>query len=184
VKRRELVPGGAGVAVTGATRHAYVDAYTRWVLEDGVRPQFSAFARGFLKVAGCPALTAFTPTELELLVCGLPHLDFEGLQGAARYEGGYAAASPVILWFWKVVRGFSLERKRQFLSFTTGSDRAPVGGLGALSIVIQRAGPDSDRLPTSHTCFDTLLLPEYASKEKLAERLTTAVANAQGFGLQ
>lgn len=43
--------------------------------------------------------------------------------------------------------------------FTTGSDRAPVGGLGRLPLLIQRSGPDTEHLPTSHTCFNALLLP-------------------------
>ena len=33
--------------------------------------------------------------ELELLVCGLPHLDFEALQAAARYDGGFSAEHPL-----------------------------------------------------------------------------------------
>jgi hypothetical protein len=32
-------------------------------------------------------LTLFTPEELELLVAGLPHLDFEALRQAARVRG-------------------------------------------------------------------------------------------------
>jgi ubiquitin-protein ligase E3 A len=44
--------------------------------------------------------------------------------------------------------------------FVTGSFKAPIGGLGKLSLLIQRAGPDSDSLPTSHTCFNTLILPD------------------------
>ena len=43
-----------------------------------------------LQVCSGPALTLFNPTELELLVCGLPHLDFEQLEAAAKYEGGYS----------------------------------------------------------------------------------------------
>lgn len=39
------------------------------------------------------------------------------------------------------------------------------------------------RLPTAHTCFNVLLLPEYSNKEKLEERLLKAVSNAKGFGL-
>lgn len=42
----------------------------------------------------------------------------------------------------------------------------------------------ADSLPTSHTCFNSLLLPEYSSKEKLADRLRLAILNAEGFGLQ
>ena len=62
--------------------------------------------------------------------------------------------------------------------------RAPVEGLSALKLIIQRGSPDTDRLPTSHTCFNVLLLPEYSSKDKLRNRLMTAIENAQGFGLQ
>lgn len=62
--------------------------------------------------------------------------------------------------------------------------RAPVGGLGKMTLIIQRSGPDSDRLPTAHTCFNYLLLPEYSSEDKLKSRLLTAIENAQGFGLQ
>ena len=59
-----------------------------------------------------------------------------------------------------------------------------MGGLGRLSLVIQREGSDSDRLPSAHTCFNYLLLPEYSSMEKLRGRLLTAVEHGQGFGLQ
>lgn len=41
----------------------------------------------------------------------------------------------------------------------------------------------SFRLPTSHTCFNALLLPEYSSKEKLRERLLKAITYAKGFGM-
>jgi ubiquitin-protein ligase E3 A len=40
-----------------------------------------------------------------------------------------------------------------------------------------------DRLPTSHTCFNVLLLPDYASKDKLRERLLKAIKYSQGFGM-
>ena len=51
--------------------------------------------------------------------------------------------------------------RRRLLFFLTGSDRAPVKGLGALVITVSRNGPDSLRLPTAHTCFNVLLLPDY-----------------------
>lgn len=68
--------------------------------------------------------------------------------------------------------------------FVSRAHRAPIGGLGALKCVIQRDGPDSNKLPTSHTCFNTLLLPEYGSKEKMLARIKLAVMNAEGFGLE
>ena len=74
--------------------------------------------------------------------------------------------------------------------FTTGSKTAPMGGLGALrppahpAFRVQRAGPDSMTLPTSHTCFNTLLLPEYDPPDKLAHLLNIAIHECEGFGLQ
>lgn len=85
--------------------------------------------------------------------------------------------------FWDVLHTLTEEQKKKFLFFTTGCDRAPIGGLGKLHLVITRHGPDSDRLPSAHTCFNHLLLPEYSSKEKLRERLLTALGNAEGFGM-
>ncbi|KAI3438759.1 hypothetical protein D9Q98_001177 [Chlorella vulgaris] len=184
VRSVELKPGGADVAVTAGNRREYVQLYTHWLLEASIDKQFSAFRSGFLRVCGGPALTLFSPPELELLICGLPHLDFEALEGVSRYEGGYSRDHQEVRWFWEVLHGLSLEQKRAFLQFTTGSDRAPVGGLAKLPLLIQRAGPDTDHLPTSHTCFNSLLLPEYSSKDKLRSKLLTAVENAaQGFGL-
>jgi hypothetical protein len=42
----------------------------------------------------------------------------------------------------------------------------------------------SERLPTAHTCYNILLLPEYATVDKLAERLLRALEDCEGFGLQ
>ncbi len=48
----------------------YVDLYVDWVCNKSVASKFSAFSRGFLDVAGGPALDLFRPEELELLVIG------------------------------------------------------------------------------------------------------------------
>ena len=50
-------------------------------------------------------------------------------------------------------------------------------------LTISKQGPDSPQLPTSHTCFNHLLLPEYESKDKLRTLLLLALQNSKGFGL-
>ena len=85
-------------------------------------------------------------------------------------------------WFWSIVREYPLEKKKLLLSFVTGAHRAPLGGLGKMRFLIQRDGA-ADKLPTSHTCFNALLLPEYKSKELLAKNLDIAIHNSKGFGL-
>jgi len=49
--------------------------------------------------------------------------------------------------FWETLHLFGEEQKRLFLQFTTGTDRAPVGGLGKLKMIIAKNGPDTDRCP-------------------------------------
>jgi len=121
--------------------------------------------------------------ELELLICGSPVLDFEELEKVTIYDNGFSKQHPVIRNFWSVVHSLTPEQQRRLLFFSTGSDRAPIGGLGKLSFVITRHGPDSDRLPIAHTCFNHLLLPDYSTREKLEACLLTAINNAEGFGM-
>jgi ubiquitin-protein ligase E3 A len=81
------------------------------------------------------------------------------------------------------MQSYDDEQKKRFLSFTTGSYRAPVQGLASLKITFLRSGPDSERIPSAQTCFNYFLIPEYSSKEKLEAKLKIALANEKGFGL-
>jgi hypothetical protein len=55
----ELVPGGADVPVTNANRVQFVEAYVGWLLGGSIKDQFAAFASGFHRVCGGPALSLF-----------------------------------------------------------------------------------------------------------------------------
>ncbi|XP_058950721.2 ubiquitin-protein ligase E3A [Pocillopora verrucosa] len=181
---KELKENGAEISVTNQNRQEFVDLYADFILNKSVDRQFKAFRRGFdLVVSESPLKTFFRPDEVELLVSGCQDFDFDALEKSTEYDNGLSEGSTVIRWFWQVVHEFTLEQKKQLLMFTTGSDRIPVGGFSKLKLVIAKNGPDSDRLPTAHTCFNVLLLPEYSSKEKLKERLLKAITHAKGFGL-
>lgn len=56
-------------------------------------------------------------------------------------------------------------------------------GVDCLTL-LQRDGAHSEKLPRSHTCFNTLLLPSYKSKTFLMDRLRLAIMNSEGFGLE
>lgn len=180
----DLAPGGGDVAVTLENRREYVRAYLRWALVDSIAAQFGAFRSGFELMCAGPAMALFRPEELELLVCGSAELDFDALERGTVYQDGYVAESPTMRYFWKVVHGMTETQKKRLLFFTTGSDRVPIKGLGNLPFVVSKNGTEPRRLPTAHTCFNHLLLPQYEDEETLRERLTTAIENAEGFGLQ
>jgi hypothetical protein len=88
-----------------------------------------------------------------------------------------------VRYFWDVFNDLSNEDKAKFQQFTTGSDRAPIGGLSNVVITIQRLA-DTSKLPVSHTCFSMLGLPDYRSKEEMQRKLLLALNETQGFGLR
>ncbi|RKP24490.1 ubiquitin-protein ligase E3A-like protein [Syncephalis pseudoplumigaleata] len=179
----DLLPNGASVPVTQANCGDFVDRYVSFLLNESVQGPFDAFKEGFDQICGKSTIQIFRPEELEMIVCGSQEFDFHALEQATKYDGGYEAASPVIRHFWSVAHALDEERKKQLLFFATGTDRIPLGGLGKLAFTIARNGGDSDRLPTAHTCFNVLLLPDYSSLEKLRDRLLTAINNSEGFGM-
>ncbi|KFH03526.1 HECT-domain (ubiquitin-transferase) domain protein [Toxoplasma gondii VAND] len=98
---------------------------------------------------------------------------------------GFDADDPYIESFWKILSSFDIFQKQKFLKFVTGSDRAPAFGLKEIRMSVQKNGVEpTERLPTAYTCFSVLLLPRYASCEKLQRLLLRAIDESEGFGLQ
>ncbi len=185
---RELIKGGSSIAVTNDNRSRYVDLYIDARLHSGVQQQSDSFVSGFKAACDGHSLALFTPNELELLICGVMPLGaWAELEKSATYEGGYTKDTPIIKQFWSIVHNdFSPEQRLSLLYYVTGSSRMPLGGMAELKMIVQRASPDTEALPTASTCFHVLLLPEYASRDKLLSKLTTALAHGEsgGFGLQ
>jgi ubiquitin-protein ligase E3 A len=179
----ELCANGENTLVTTENKDAYVHLCVDFWLNRGTQRMFDPFLMGFNTLCDNPVLSMCTPAELEILICGEPHLDFEALRKVTEYSDGYTADSEQVLWLWEILlQEFTAEQRKQFLFFCTGADRAPIGGLGKLRFIVQRSESDSDHLPSAHTCFNVLSLPAYSSKAKLSKLLSLAISNAQGFG--
>lgn len=170
------------IKLTQANKHDYVSLYANWLIHKSVEKQFEAFRRGFYKVVTGDVIKLFSPEELERVICGSETLDFKDLERAVKYEGGFTPSSPVVQNLWELLHSADLAFKKAFLFFVTGSDRAPIRGLSSLKMVIQWQ-PDSENLPSSHTCAGVLLLPEYQTKEKLKEKVELALQFKESFGM-
>ncbi|XP_039666026.1 ubiquitin-protein ligase E3A isoform X1 [Perca fluviatilis] len=142
----DLKEQGGQIPVTKENRQEFVDMYADYILNKSVERQFKAFKKGFLIVTNeSPLKYLFRPEEVEMLICGSRKLDFEALEKTTEYDGGYSKDSQIIKDFWETIHSFGEEQKRLFLQFTTGTDRAPVGGLGKLKMIIAKNGSDTDR---------------------------------------
>ncbi|XP_061646311.1 probable E3 ubiquitin-protein ligase HECTD2 [Phyllopteryx taeniolatus] len=183
VKSYNLRPGGDKIPVTKQNRKEYVQLYVDFLLNKSIHKQFAAFYHGFHSVCASDALMLLRPEEVEMLVCGSPQLDMSALQKAAHYEG-YSKSDATIRSFWEVVLSFPMDLQKKLLHFATGSDRVPVGGMADLNFKISKIDAPTDWLPVSHTCFNQICLPPYRSRKELKHKLTIAISNAEGFGLQ
>ncbi|CAL8997564.1 unnamed protein product [Prunus brigantina] len=185
----ELIPGGRNIKVTEENKHQYVDLVAEHRLTTAIRPQINAFLEGFTELIPRELISIFNDKELELLISGLPDIDLDDMRANTEYSG-YSPASPVIQWFWEVAQGFSKEDKARLLQFVTGTSKVPLEGFSALQGIsgsqkfqIHKAYGSADHLPSAHTCFNQLDLPEYPSKQHLEERLLLAIHEAnEGFG--
>lgn len=178
-----LKPNGENIPITNANKDEYVELYLDWYFNKSIEEYFVCFRKGFFRVVDQKLSHLLKPEELELIICGIQELNFIELEKAAHYEDGYNKNSSTVKLFWEVLHSFSEEEKKKFLFFVTGCDRAPINGLGSLEITISRFGPDSDKLPCAHTCFNHLLLPDYNNKEKISKCLRKAISYSEGFGM-
>lgn len=185
----ELCPEGASIKVTNDNKREYVDLVARHRMTTAIRAQIDSFLAGFWDVVPRQKLLIFNDHELELLISGLPDIDVGDLRANTEYNG-YTSKSAVVHWFWDIVNDMEQEDKALLLQFVTGTSKVPLDGFKGLQGVsgpqkfsIHKVPGDTDRLPTAHTCFNQLDLPEYENKEILKERLLMAIREGtEGFG--
>ncbi|KAA0170749.1 hypothetical protein FNF28_01291 [Cafeteria roenbergensis] len=186
-----LVPGGEDIDVTEANKMEYVQLVAQHRMTSSILEQSRAFLRGFFEVVPRDLVSIFTESELELIICGLPTIDLDDLRANTVYQG-FRPTDQVIRWFWAALRSFDEQDRARFIMFATGTSKVPLEGFKALQgtngtqlFTITRANGGDERLPSSHTCFNSIEIPGgYSSKASLRQRLLLAVREgSEGFGM-
>jgi hypothetical protein len=181
----DLVENGSQLYVTKDNRNEYVRKYIEYEFEAQCENPLLSFKRGFERLCDTRLIKELLDEyELERTICGDQQLDFTELRESAKYCSGYSRDCKEMHWFWEIVLNeWDDVKRRSLLTFSTGTDRAPVSGLKNMKFYIIMDGKEELKLPTSHTCFNQLLIPAYPSKEILREKLEMAILNATGFGM-
>ena len=187
----DLVPNGRNVPVTDDNKHEYVKLIVENKLTTAVKEQLKAFLDGFHDMIPLELVQIFTEKELELLISGVPDIDIDDWKNNTEYRG-YSATSPQVQWFWRALRSFDQEQRAKLLQFATGTSKVPLEGFSQLQgaggkqrFQIHRDFGGVERLPSAHTCFNQVDLPEYDTYEQLRERLIKSITEgAVGFGFE
>lgn len=171
--------------VTPESRNEYIRTYIHHLCYGSVAPQWDAFYKGFYSsgIIDHHTLILLSPPNLKTYIEGSPRLDINDLKAATRYDG-FDPNSKYMHWFWRIVTSWPELRQKQLLKFVTAAERIPISGASNLTFIIKKSlSATLDSLPTSSTCFGTLMLPRYSTAEVLASKLKLAVEyGAEGFG--
>ncbi|KAG3106883.1 hypothetical protein PC121_g23 [Phytophthora cactorum] len=174
----ELAPGGRQLTVEFHNRLEYCRLAERARLEE-CSAQVAAMARGFATLFPRRVLTLLTWQELEILACGSPKIDLELWQRHTRYDG-YAEDDLTVQLFWEALAEFSDEQRADFVRFAWGRSRLPRGKWPQPFKLSKKGGRDATRsLPVAHTCFFSVELPPYTSRETMCSMLLATIT----FGL-
>uniref|UniRef100_A0A914KKJ5 HECT-type E3 ubiquitin transferase n=1 Tax=Meloidogyne incognita TaxID=6306 RepID=A0A914KKJ5_MELIC len=185
---RQLKDNGSKLLVTDANKQEYVHLMCQMKMTGSIRQQLNAFLEGFYELIPRNLISIFNEQELELLISGLPEIDVDDLCVNTEYKN-YTRTSQQIQWFWRALRSFDQEDKAKFLQFVTGTSKVPLQGFahlegmnGTQKFTIQKDTRSQDRLPSAHTCFNQLDLPEYPNYETLQKMLLLACREcSEGF---
>ncbi|CAG8603546.1 16600_t:CDS:2, partial [Dentiscutata heterogama] len=187
----DLKPNGSNITVTDENKREYVMLVTEQRLTLAIKDQIEHFLAGFHEIIPAHLISIFNEQELELLISGMPDIDIDDWKNNTEYQN-YTSSSPQIQWFWRAVRSFSQEERAKLLQFVTGTSKVPLEGFSALQGVhgvqkfqIHKDFSSPDRLPSAHTCFNQLDIPEYEDYEQLRSQLLLAISEGTtGFGFQ
>ena len=167
----ELVPGGSKKSVVLEELGLYLKLYVESRLSE-CSASIEAFREGLLSIIPESAIALLTWEELQKLVCGVRRIDVDRLKANTEYDDDLFPEDPHIVAFWEVLREFSEEEKSAFLRFVWARPTLPPKGvelpqkLKIQSAVGEDASLKPDQyLPKAHTCFFSVNLPRYSSKE-------------------
>ncbi|XP_031829321.1 apoptosis-resistant E3 ubiquitin protein ligase 1 isoform X3 [Nomia melanderi] len=185
LKVAELIPGGTKIRVTNDTKLRYLDALAQHRLATSVRNEVEHFLRGLNELIPDNLLGIFDENELELLLCGTGEYSVADLRAHHIANGNSREFLRVLDWFWTAVSNFTQEEMARLLQFTTGCSQLPPGGFQKLSPRFQiTAAPTFANLPTAHTCFNQLCLPDYECYDHFEKALLLAISEGtEGFGM-
>jgi hypothetical protein len=143
--------------------------------------QFSWFTEGFFAITPREMFDGLTANDVGSILFGDANIDIDDLEAHLRFNGFTRESRPVG-YLMQVLREMDQHDRRRFLKFVTSNTQLPLGGFASLypPMMITRDERGGTRLPDSHTCFNTLDLPDYTSLEQTREKIIYAITHGNG----
>ena len=175
----QLVPDGDRYSVTLSNWRQYVHLVEMTRLKEN-ETLLRILIDGISCVLPREILPLFTASEARLLFTGESRVDVEYLKMNTEYEN-ILPNSDLVCNFWDVLKDLGDENRTQFLRFVWARSRMPSSAQELRTkfklVGEHRENPDM-YLPHAQTCFFSLTLPNYSTKEILRTKLLYAIENS------
>ncbi|OMJ88244.1 hypothetical protein SteCoe_9826 [Stentor coeruleus] len=180
----ELVPGGKEMIVTYDNSLQYAKFTVAARLTEGDE-YYKYLRQGMSAVIPIDLLNLFSWKQVETLVCGAVDVKVDVLRANTEYSSGTNESDPHIGFFWEVLTEMTPKERQLFLRFVWGRSRLPASKTFThmkISKLIPK-GPVDNYLPVTHTCFFTIDLPPYNTKEVMRLKLLYAITHCTAIDL-
>jgi E3 ubiquitin-protein ligase HUWE1 len=175
----ELIPGGSDIVLTESNKKDFVKKVCEKVMRNEIEEEIKAFIRGFNLIFPLDWLELFSPSELSLLIGGIPEINADELKEYAKLEG-LSKDSELVKWLFEIIGEFSQKELAALVFFMSGSIKLPYGGFKEKPLRFNRSSYSTTQLPLAHTCSYAMDVPEYKSKEEMKQKILLAIFEGQG----
>ena len=180
----KLKENGDNIKLTILNIEEYIMLIYNCLFIQGIDNLIDSFREGFNIIFDINSIKCFKSSEIEESICGSLDInwDRETILENLKAEHGITKSSKILNDLITFMTKLDKNQRKQFLLFTTGTSRLPVGGFKTLNpkfTVVKRTcnsyeNPD-DFLPTVMTCQNYLKLPEYSNYDVLEKKLNLAM---------
>ena len=171
----ELIENGKETKVTRDNLFKYINLVKITRMNE-IKNQIECIKNGLFSAISKNIIQILTWKQLEEMVCGKNKLDIKEFKAHTVYEG-YDGKEEIINWFWEWLEESEESVKFKYLKFVSGRTRLPISGMGySYTHRIIKVSVEN-KLPRAATCFFSLKLPNYNSKNEFIEKIKYSIDN-------
>ena len=194
----ELIDGGSNILVNNENKNLFINKIIELICFKSIKDELQAFKNGFISIIPLNFIKIFTTEEFSFILYGQKEINLKDWKMNTIYKKGITEKNEVVQFFWEILEELKNEQLLLFFKFCTGSTRVPVDGFSALPgpknkivkfcIELLNNKDENDKshkLITAQTCFNTIILPQYKTKDEMRKAINIILeSDTNYFGLE
>ena len=193
----ELIDNGNNILVNNKNKQLFINKVVELICFKSIEIELESLKKGFITLISINYISIFTIEELSFVLSGQDIINLNDWKSNTIYKGNVKEKSKIIQLFWEVLSELNNEKLLLFYKFCTGSMRVPLDGFSSLSgprnkimkftieCICNNDDKPCNKLITAQTCFNSIILPDYKSKEEIKKSINIILENDTNyFGLE